>query len=194
MGGAFRTTSGNKGSDCGAAGKFGLAPQKQKRPQMRAILNQEGPKEPHCTASGSFVGCLLLGDLLVCSLLVGRFGGLGRLGSVRGLGDRSGSISSHGHGCSSRGGSWSGCGRLCKSTGSQQTSHQDSEEFFHICRFLRGVERRVKGPAFQLQSPLTTIAVARTLTGVCAKKLSLESFGNRLAHCCLACPTGNSPP
>ncbi len=162
MGGAFRTTSGNKGSDCGAAGKFGLAPQKQKRPQMRAILNQEGPKEPHCTASGSFVGCLLLGDLLVCSLLVGRFGGLGRLGSVRGLGDRSGSISSHGHGCSSRGGSWSGCGRLCKSTSSEQTGHEDSEEFFHICRFQ--CERGVEGRAINRTAPPTTIAAPSALT------------------------------
>ena len=158
------TTNGN---DCGAEGKF-WRPNK-KSPATAGDFESGGTNKPHCADLGSFVGCLLLGDFFVSRLFVGSLGGLDRL---RRLGDRCWCISSHGSRCSS--GGRSGCGRLGKSTSSEQTGHEDSEEFFHICRFQ--CERGVEGRAVTRTAPPTTIAAQTALTGFWAIFLSLKWF------------------
>ncbi len=129
--------------------------------------------------SGCALGSLFFRNLLV-GLFLGGFGrgGFGRLGCLRGLGlhDR---CSSHGlrggwrhDGSGSRGGRRCRC--LCKRTCSAQTSHQYSEEFFHICAVSSNYLRsRRRAP---LRSHDVTIAAAGAWASAGAEVFLIRIF------------------
>ena len=176
---AFKEEQDGQGTDCGWGGKFnradGLPGSAWKSPagagdcdvKRSDCLTSRLAGVAGCADSGELLSGFLLRDLfrsflLGCSGCFSRFGGLGRLcrfGRLF-LGYRGCSSCWCGHGggccrcgCSGHGGCGCGCGHgggcLCKCTCSEQTSHQDSEEFFHICRFQceqEGAAENLRGP------------------------------------------------